>query len=1274
MVFFELEPTDISNLSDADLREMVARLCEAELIRHGLQASCVFWGGAQEAADGGLDVRVRDAIPLSDPGFVCRENTGFQVKKNSMSSAACKKEMLDKGKLKTVILDLLYKKGAYIIVSGKDDCSDRMLSSRLLGMKSAIEGVPNSENLLLDFYGRDRLSAWLRQFPGVALWVRYRLGKPLSGWQPFGNWTATPSDKDDEFLLDDHPCVIDLNSQKKEPISIADGIKLTREKLRRVGTAVRITGLSGVGKTRFAQALFEDDVCEDSLPGASVIYADLGDDLRPTASELFAYLIANDFSNYVILDNCPPDVHRKLQKQVTSNQAKLSLLTIEYDISDDRPEETDVIHIEPSSKETASKLIQKRFPFLGRVNADRISVFSGGNARIAIALASRVSADETLSNFSDEELFLKLFNQRKGSTDSLLESAEILSIVYSFNISPSEFNDELSVLSMIGGLDRRNLNRNHTELLQRQLSQQRGNWRAVLPHALANRLARRALQNIHPDQINSELFKRKNLRLFKSCAHRLGYLHNFDPARQLALTWIKAGGPFYNIALCDAEVLTALSHIAPVFPDVLLTIIEEASKDPNFCSRKNKNFLIFVRLLRKIAYEDQSFDQAAKLILRFAATEKADEKNNSISSQLSSLFSLYLSGTQATPTKRHAFVKRLLISSDQRKLEIAHDIFQTAFEASHWTSFGGFEFGAHSRDFGWEPKTNIEKLHWYTGFIDLLEPLLDSEDNSLRVWAKDIIAEHFRQLWSHAECFDILEKIVNKYAVNGKWSEIWISIKQTIYFDGKHHSKELLDRLEALERLAAPSDPYSEIEAYALTNSWEHIEVMGGDYTKKLKRIHQRIIKLGELAVCKPDYLERLAPRLWEKHIDNLWPFGKGLAKGSSDQSSTFETLVRLMQHQKLEIVQPILFKGFIAGVHTDNPILARHLQESVLDVPELKQHFVVILSATPIVPWGVKKLIELAKGGELEAWRFQYISYGRIHEPITDDDLCKLLTAINNLDGGIFTTIEILKMRLFNQKDGDYTPKDNLRSVGRQTILKLFSMHRDQINKYKMPRFDDVIEECLSEPVTENEIRKIVDILCEGVESHRLYSFELEQVINSLVKNYPEYLLDRIFKNSEKSEYLMYSLFRDRINRKCSPLNLAPVGRVLSWCNGNQDRIQKIAGSVSAYSYLDKASRPLEKPKQIALSIHIKSILEVAEDKAGIVETIFKRSFPNEYSGSLAGILEARAKAFTELLNNDSFEVQEMAKTKLPLLYESIKENREREAERYTRQEQTFE
>lgn len=80
MVLFELEPSNISDLNDADLRELVGRLCEAEAVTQGLATSKVNWGGAQEAPDGGLDVSVFDLGELSSPNFLQHPNTGFQVK------------------------------------------------------------------------------------------------------------------------------------------------------------------------------------------------------------------------------------------------------------------------------------------------------------------------------------------------------------------------------------------------------------------------------------------------------------------------------------------------------------------------------------------------------------------------------------------------------------------------------------------------------------------------------------------------------------------------------------------------------------------------------------------------------------------------------------------------------------------------------------------------------------------------------------------------------------------------------------------------------------------------------------------------------------------------------------------------------------------------------------------------------------------------------------------------------------------------------------------
>lgn len=181
MKFFELSASDISALGDGDLRELVGRLCEAEMQQQGVSTSGVLWGGAQEAADGGLDVSVTAINCLINPDYVPKANTGFQVKKNSMGKAACKKEMLDKGTVKPIIAELASKQGAYIIVSGAVSCTDKMLKERLEGMKTAIGSLASKDDLKLDFYGSDRIAAWLRKHPGVSLWARHKLGNSLSG-------------------------------------------------------------------------------------------------------------------------------------------------------------------------------------------------------------------------------------------------------------------------------------------------------------------------------------------------------------------------------------------------------------------------------------------------------------------------------------------------------------------------------------------------------------------------------------------------------------------------------------------------------------------------------------------------------------------------------------------------------------------------------------------------------------------------------------------------------------------------------------------------------------------------------------------------------------------------------------------------------------------------------------------------------------------------------------------------------------------------------------
>lgn len=60
----EVSGDHIMRLGDEALRQLVVRLCEAELRRAGLPLSALTAGGHQDARDGGVDVRVAPPVPI----------------------------------------------------------------------------------------------------------------------------------------------------------------------------------------------------------------------------------------------------------------------------------------------------------------------------------------------------------------------------------------------------------------------------------------------------------------------------------------------------------------------------------------------------------------------------------------------------------------------------------------------------------------------------------------------------------------------------------------------------------------------------------------------------------------------------------------------------------------------------------------------------------------------------------------------------------------------------------------------------------------------------------------------------------------------------------------------------------------------------------------------------------------------------------------------------------------------------------------------------------
>lgn len=184
----EITGDDIAKLDDAELRELIGLLCEADYRVAGLPTKGITWGGHQDASDGGLDVVVRGDTTPPLNSFIPRKFTGFQVKKPDMPRSLILKEMRPNGILREEIKSLIQDGGAYVIVSSTGSTAETALKNRTNAMREAVADENNHQNLHLEFLDRGRIATWVRSHPSLILWVRNKIGRRLNGWRPYENW------------------------------------------------------------------------------------------------------------------------------------------------------------------------------------------------------------------------------------------------------------------------------------------------------------------------------------------------------------------------------------------------------------------------------------------------------------------------------------------------------------------------------------------------------------------------------------------------------------------------------------------------------------------------------------------------------------------------------------------------------------------------------------------------------------------------------------------------------------------------------------------------------------------------------------------------------------------------------------------------------------------------------------------------------------------------------------------------------------------------------
>lgn len=1207
---FEVTPRDITNLNDSDLRELVARLCIAALAAKQHPPHYVSWGGDQRARDGGIDVWLEAPKKVAKEVEFPRHLIGFQVKRTSMPKSEIRSEMCPGGVLRPSIRAIIAAQGAYIIVSF-ESCSHSMYNERKDAMREAIAGTEGSDAALVDFYDVRRITDWANRYPGVVAWVRERLGKPFQGWRPHGQWAISRGGKEHPFVGDNSPRLVDPTDRDQRPYPLLEGLQRVRTLLQREGVSVRIAGLSGVGKTRFAQALFEEDAAENAIDPSVVVYCDTSDEPVPTPLALLDELIGTQRRSIVVVDNCSSELHASLAARCNGSSI-VSLLTIEYDIREDIPDETSVFRLEPASSELVAEVIKQQFPHISQVDAATITHFSEGNSRVAIALAGAV--ENGVGRLTNDVLFKRLFWQKHGENDTLLRVAQACSLVYSFDGENQE--DELPRLAALAGVDVQVLYREVNTLLQRGLAQKRGVWRAVLPHAIATRLAGQALPSIHLDLITKHLVK-DHERLLRSFSRRLGYLHDSDEAASIVRAWLAEGGLLGDVASLRVHLVDVLRNVAPVDPGAVLEAIERAAACASsewFLSKENYNRTTIVRLLRSIAYEARFFERCLAILVKFFLAESPDNGVSRIDQIISALFTLYLSGTHASMEQRLSWIRAQLQSADEKVQTLAIQCLESALESSHFTSVHGFDFGAQSRDYGYAPQNHQDVINWFASFIELAVDR-GAQESALGVKIRNLLAGRFRSLWSDTHMYDQLESAIGKLMPLG-WEQGWLAIRQTIRFDKAGMNPEGLRRLVAVEQLARPSTLVDETRAIVLSSSSATFGIADDDESNgshPYRRIEHRAEDLGKQVASDAEALTALLPSLVENRQGHLWRFGSGLAQSADHPEGMWQQLVAAFEATTASKRNVQVLCGYLGALHDSNRSLFEQLLESAMDNAVLAEWFPVLQTCTTIDESGCNRLIRALEMDVAEVDKYLHLAYGSASDQLSDADMARLARTIAGKTDGAPIALEILAMYLFGRKSAGPDVAAFVRELMPEAPFALPRHH--QIHTH----FEQLIKKCMTGPDGESSAKALLRNLRTALDDHSMLSaYDFHDAIAALLEAHPIATLDELIDTKEHNPYGFNRILMMEDHAGGSLFSRVPPETLIQWCrNGDPDRWPRLALSIPLFDSNEDHS--------LSWSDMALALTQQAPEPMKVIQSLLHRLEPMHWSGSRAAAMSKR-------------------------------------------------
>ena len=573
---------------------------------------------------------------------------------------------------------------------------------------------------------------------------------------------------------------------------------------------IRITGLSGIGKTRILFEIFRKIEGDEKtiLLSNRVLYLNY-DDFSNNHLEIINTINREKSDAILIIDNCNADGYEKFIRNLKG--FKLSLISI-----DSNPEENyeDSQYIKIGNEDlldSIEDIIKAKSDNLEQSTIEIIKQISQGVPLIAILLCENIVNGKLTKEPDNKGLLDKILGKKGEKWRYILDSCSLFRKVGYENEKKEQYNfivtNENLTISNNNHIVRLKESEEAVKYyIKRGIFEKRGRYLSIRPFFLSVLLASKYLESISSEHfhniikdIQDKLEKPHKEELMNYLSEQIRYLGYNTDIRTIIDNFVGDKSYFDSIEVLNTELGSRLFRS---FVEVNPVAISD-NLYRQFNNKKTEELLEFkegrrniIWTLEKLCFGKETFANSTKILYRLAVAENESWANNA-TGQFLQLFHIYLAGTEVSLKERLKIIKWGLGMKDEKFTQLAIKAMASGLTTNHFARMKGAERQGIDEIKDYVP-TYDEISEYYKSILDELINLIRSEGIYIDEVSK-IIADSIRGLTNIGLIAIVLPYIDEVIAIKNRiWQEGLDSIRMTLAFEGNKISEEHRTHLQKI--------------------------------------------------------------------------------------------------------------------------------------------------------------------------------------------------------------------------------------------------------------------------------------------------------------------------------------------------------------------------------------------------------------------------------------------------------------------------------------------